>query len=162
MSAPSCAPTACPPVRPWHEVKSHRGALKGIPTEVYGCPKSMWKYHGPTDAHVHAVVGYGHHVRAEPIQDQFWQAGQHKFIVRRYTPLYNLKISPARAALILTAMAEGPSVAGAVHTFNHAGATITRWLRRAGGQAERIHRRFFRHLELLHVQLDELRTTLPE
>jgi IS1 family transposase len=53
-------------------------------------------------------------------------------------------------------------VAGAVHTCGHAEATITRWLQRAGGQAERMHGRFFRNLQLVQVQLDELRTTLRD
>jgi IS1 family transposase len=82
--------------------------------------------------------------------------------MRRHTPLYRLKTSAARVALILAALAEGLSVAGAVHTFAHTEATITRWLQRAGGRAERLHIRFFRNLQLLQVQLDELRTTLRD
>ena len=109
---------------------------------------------------MHAVVGYGHRGHQERIQDLDCQACHHKFTVRRETPLYRLKSSAARVALILTALAEGLSVAGAAHTFEHAEATITRWLQRAGRHVERMHRRFFHNLHLLRIQLDELRATL--
>src|SRR5213078_2472566 len=39
-------------------------------------------------------------------------------------------------------------------------ATITTWLARAGEHAHTLHERFFCHLSLPHVQLDELRTRL--
>jgi transposase-like protein/IS1 family transposase len=160
MHAPIRAPTASSFLRPWREVKSRRGAPKDINTEGYACPNLECQYCDVTDVHMHALVGYDHHGRAEPIQDLFCQACQHKFTVRRHTPLYRLKTSAARVALILTALAEGLSVSGAVHTFEHTEATITRWLHRAGAHAERMHGRFFRNLHLLQVQLDELRTTL--
>ena len=133
-----------------------------INTEGFACPNRDCKYRGVTDSRVHALVGYGHHGQVEPIQDLYYQACHHKFTVRRDTPLYRLKTSTARVALILTALAEGLSMAGAVHTFDHAEATIRRWLQRAGGHAERMHGRFFRNLQLLQVQLDELRTTLRD
>ena len=76
--------------------------------------------------------------------------------------LYRLKTSAARVALVLTALAEGLSVSGAVHTFGHRERTITTWLLRAGTHAERLHDRLFRNLQLLEVQLDELRTTLRD
>jgi IS1 family transposase/transposase-like protein len=161
-SVPSAAPAASPRVRPWGEVKSRRGAPKRILTEGFACPNPDCKYRGVTDARVNALVGYGHHGQQEPIQDLYCQACHHKFTVRRDTPLYRLKTSAARVALILTALAEGLSVAGAVHTFDHAEATITRWLQRAGAHAERLHGRLFRNLQLLQVQLDELRTTLRD
>ncbi len=37
---------------------------------------------------------------------------------------------------------------------------MTRWLTRAGGHAHTLHERFFCHLHLPHLQLDELRTRL--
>ncbi len=67
-----------------------------------------------------------------------------------------------RVSSLLTARAEGLSVSGAVHTFGHRERTITTWLRRAGTHAERLHGRLFRNLQLLEVQLDELRTTLRD
>ncbi len=162
MCAPNPAPAAVAPLRPWRERKSRRGAPKRINTEGYACPTLECQYRHVTDSRMNALVGYGHHGRAEPIQDLFCQACQHKFTVRRHTPLYRLKISAARVALVLTALAEGLSLASAVHTFEHAEPTITRWLRRAGAHAERMQGRFFRNLHLLQVQLDELRTTLRD
>jgi hypothetical protein len=156
----SPAPAALPPVRPWGKVKSRRGRPKCLHTEGLACPIPDCKYRHLTDSTVHAWVGYGHHGKREPIQDVFCQACPHKFTVRRDTPLYRLKTSAGRVALVLTALAEGLSVAGAVHTFAHAERTITTWLLRTGTHAERLHGRFFRNLQLLQVQLDELCTSL--
>ncbi len=39
---------------------------------------------------------------------------------------------------------------------------LTTWLRRAGSHAKRLHGRLFRNLQLLEIQLDELRTTLRD
>jgi IS1 family transposase len=82
--------------------------------------------------------------------------------VRRNTPLFGLKTAAVRVALVLTALAEGLSVSGAVHTFDHHERTITTWLLRAGAHAERVHGRLFSHLHLLQIQLDEMRTTLRD
>jgi hypothetical protein len=62
-------------------------------------------------------------------------------------------------AMVLSALAEGldPS---AERVFGFRQATITRWLTRAGGHAHTLHERFFFHLQLPHLQLDELRTRL--
>ena len=53
------------PVRPWHEVKSRRGAPKRVNTEGYACPNRKCPYFGITDAHIHALVGDGKHGCAE-------------------------------------------------------------------------------------------------
>ena len=116
-SAP--APTSTPPVRSWRDVKSRRGAPKRINTQGFECPNPDCHYHNDTAAQHHALVGNGHHGQAEPIQDLRCQACKHKFTVRRDAPLYRLKTSAARVALVLTALAEGLSVSGAVHTFGH-------------------------------------------
>jgi hypothetical protein len=42
-----------PPVRPWREVKSRRGALKRVNTEGFACPNQQCPYSGITDAHIH-------------------------------------------------------------------------------------------------------------
>ncbi len=152
--------TSTPPVRPWCQVKSQRGHPKRIKTEGYACPILHCKYHGITDSKVHALVGYGHHGQAEPIQDLFCQACHHKFSVRRGTPLYRLKTSAARVAVVLTALAEGLSVSGAMHVFGHGEATITAWLKRAGTQGERLHGQLFQNLHLIQLQLDEVHATL--
>src|SRR5438105_130217 len=79
---------------------------------------------------------------------------------RRNTPLYRLKTPSHQIAMVLTALAEGldPSAAERVFGFRHA--TITSWLSRAGEHAQSLHERFFCHLRLPHLQLDELRTRL--
>src|SRR6266702_2780386 len=45
---------ALPPVRPWHEVKSRRGAPKRVNTEGFACPNRKCPSSGITDAHLHA------------------------------------------------------------------------------------------------------------
>ena len=63
---PSSAERAAPPpVRPWREVKSRRGAPKRLNTEGFACPNQQCPYFGITDAHVHALVGDGKHGQAE-------------------------------------------------------------------------------------------------
>jgi hypothetical protein len=42
------------PVRPWHEVKSRRGAPKRLDTEGFACPNRTCPSSGITDAHMHA------------------------------------------------------------------------------------------------------------
>jgi IS1 family transposase len=74
------------------------------------------------------------------------------------TPLYRLKTASHRVAEVLTALAEGLSVAAAVRVFGHRHATITTWLTRAGAHSATLHDRFFQNLTLPHLQLDELRT----
>jgi len=76
------------------------------------------------------------------------------------TPLYRLKAASHRVAEVLAALAEGLDVAAAVRVFGHRPATITRWLTRAGAHSATLHERSFHHLQVPHVQLDEIRTRL--
>jgi IS1 family transposase len=62
----------------------------------------------------------------------------------------------------LTAVAEGLRIAAAVRVFGHSEGTITTWLARAGEHSTTLHDRWVRHLTLLHLQLDELRTRLRD
>jgi len=149
-----------PPVRPWCEVKSRRGAPKRIPTEGFACPNQQCLYCGITDAHIHALVGDGKHGRAEQIQTFRCQACHSTFSARRNTPLYRLKTPSHQVAVVLSALAEGLDPSAAERVFGFRQATITRWLTRAGGHAHTLHERFFFHLQLPHLQLDELRTRL--
>src|SRR5215469_1747602 len=148
------------PVRPWREVKSRREAPKRINTEGFACPNQQCQYFGITAAHIHALVGDGKHGKSEPIQTFRCQACRTTFTCRRNTPLYRLKTPSQQVAVVLSALAEGldPSAASRVFGFRHA--TITRWLTRAGGHAHTLHEHFFCHLQLPHLQLDELRTRL--
>ena len=61
---------------------------------------------------------------------------------------------------MLAALAEGLSVAAAGRVFGHAVGNITTWLTRASRHSAGLHAHLFHGLELLHAQLDELRTTL--
>src|SRR5213078_3205210 len=78
----------------------------------------------------------------------------------RNTPLYRLKTPSHQIAMVLSALAEGLDSSAAERVFGYRQATITTWLARAGQHAQTLHQRFFCHLWLPHLQLDELRTRL--
>jgi IS1 family transposase/transposase-like protein len=148
------------PVRPWREVKSRRGAPKRVNTEGFACPNQQCPYYEITDAQIHALVGDGKHGRAEKIQTFRCQACRTTFTARRNTPLYRLKTPSHQVAVVLSALAEGLDPSAAERVFGFRQATITSWLSRAGVHAQSLHERFFCHLHLPHLQLDELRTRL--
>ncbi len=152
--------SAPPPVRPWREVKSRRGAPKRVNTEGFACPHHQCSYFGITEAHIHALVGDGKHGCAERIQTFRCQACRTTFTARRNTPLYRLKTPSHQIAMVLSALAEGLDPSAAERVFGFRQATITTWLSRAGEHAQTLHERFFFHLHLPHLQLDELRTRL--
>ena len=87
---------AAPPVRPWREVKSRRGAPKRGNTKGFACPHHQCPSFGITDAPIHALVGDGKHGHAERIQPVRGPACRPTFTARRHTPLYRLK-TPSRA-----------------------------------------------------------------
>ncbi len=95
---------APPPVRPWREVKSRRGAPKRVNTEGFACPHHQCPYFGITDAHIHALVGDGKHGHAERIQTVHCQSCRTTFTTRRHTPLYRLKTPSQQVAVVLTAL----------------------------------------------------------
>ncbi len=148
------------PMRPWCEVKSRRGAPKRVNTAGFACPNRMCLYCGITDAHIHALVGDGKHGQAERIQTFRCQACRTTFSARRDTPLYRLKTPSQQIAVVLSALAEGLDPSAAERVFGYRQTTITAWLTRAGEHAQSLHERFFCHLQLPHLQLDELRTRL--
>jgi IS1 family transposase len=148
------------PVRPWCEVKSRRGAPKRVNTEGFACPNRKCSYFGNTDAHMHALVGDGKHGQAERIQTFRCQACHITFSARRDSPLYRLKTPSHQIAMVLAALAEGLDASAAERVFGYRQATITTWLSRAGEHAHTLHARFFCHLQLPYLQLDELRTRL--
>ncbi len=157
---PTPAWIPCPAVPPWRERKSRRGRPKHIDTQGFACRTPTCPYFRITDAQIHALVGDGTYGKAERIQTLRCQACGATFSTRRDTPLYRLKTASHRVGEVLTALAEGLSIAAAVRVFGHSQATITRWLTRAGAHSATLHDRWFRRLHLLHVQLDELRTRL--
>jgi transposase-like protein len=141
-------------------MKSRRGAPKRVNTEGFACPNHQCPYFGNTDAQIHALVGDGKHGSAERIQTFRCQACHTTFSSRRNTPLYRLKTPSQQVAVVLSALAEGLDPSAAARVFGFRQATITTWLTRAGEHAQTLHERFFSHLQLSHLQLDELRTRL--
>ena len=151
---------ATPPVRPWSEIKSRRGAPKRISTQDFACPNHKCLYFGITEAHIHALVGDGKQGHAEQIQTFRGPACHITFSARRCTPLYRLKTPSQQVAVVLTALAEGLDPSAAERVFGYRDTTITTWLTRAGEHAQTLHERSFSNLRLQHLQLDELRTRL--
>jgi len=106
------------------------------------------------------LFGDGKHGHAERIQTFRGPACRTTFSARRHTPLYRLKTPSHQIAMVLSALAEGLDSSGAERVFGYRQATIATWLTRAGSHAQTLHVRFFCHLHLPHLQLDELRTRL--
>jgi transposase-like protein len=141
-------------------VKSRRGAPKRIATAGFACPNPQCQYFGNTDAHFHALVGDGKHGGAERIQTFRGPACRTTFTARRDTPLYRLKTPSQQVAMVLSALATGLDPSAAERVFGYRQSTITSWLTRAGQHAQTLHERSFSHLNLPHLQLDEIRTRL--
>ncbi len=160
-STPSSGEQPAPlPVRPWREVKSRRGAPKRVNTEGFACPNRKCPYFEITDAHIRALVGDGKHGRAERIQTFRCQACHTTFTSRLNTSFFRLKTPSHQVAVVLSALAEGLDPSAAERVFGFRQVTIATWLSRAGEHARNLHERFFCHLRLPHLQLDELRTRL--
>jgi IS1 family transposase len=157
---PPAAPVPPPAIRPWSEFKSRRGAPKRITTDGFACLNPACTYFRNTDAAVHALVGDGTHGTHERIQTFRCQACRTTFTARRDTPLYRLKTPSTRVAEVLSALAEGLTVAATSRVFGHSEGTISTWLTRAGEHSAALHDRWCRHLHLPYLQLDELRTRL--
>ena len=102
LASPGVKPASAP-IRPWREVKSRRGAPKRIHTAGFACPNQQCLYFGITDAHIHALVGYGKHGHTEQIQTFRGPACRTTFSARRHTPLYRLKTPSHQVAMVLTA-----------------------------------------------------------
>jgi len=143
-------------LKPWSEVKSHRGRKKTLSTQGHSCPNPTCIHFGIVDERIHALVGYGRHGKTDVIQDLRCQACGRKISVRWGTALYRLKTSSARVALILALMAEGVDGSALERVFGSREGTLRTWLTRAGMQAGKVHRHFFRHLILHYIQLDGL------
>jgi IS1 family transposase len=159
---PSSAPAPLQPPPPWRECKSRRGAPKRIATDGFACPNPTCVYFRNSDATIHALVGDGTHGKVERIQTFRCQACGTTFTSRRDTPLYRLKTTSVRVAEVLGALAEGLPLAAATRVFGHSENTITTWITRAGEHSATLHDRWLRHLQLPHLQLDELRTRLRQ
>ncbi len=108
---PVCAvpPALHPPVRPWQDIKSRRGAPQRIDTQGFACLTPTCDHYRVMDAQVHALVGDGTHGKHERIQTFRCQACQTTFSARRDTPLYRLKTPAQRVGEVLTALASANS-----------------------------------------------------
>src|SRR6266436_4351605 len=151
-------PVVSPPLP--RRAESRRGAPKRVNTEGFACPNQKCLYFGITDDQIHALVGDGKHGQAEQIRTFRGPACRTTFTARRDTPLYRLKTPSQQVGMVLSALAEGLDPSAAERVFGYRQATITTWLTRAGKHAQTLHERFFCHLWLPHLQLDELRTRL--
>ncbi len=112
-------------MRPWREVKSHRGAPKRVNTAGFACPNRTCLYFGNTDDQIHALVGDGKHGHAEQIQTFRCQACRTTFSARRNTPLYRMKTPSQQVAVVLSALAEGLDPSAAERVFGFRQVTIT-------------------------------------
>jgi transposase-like protein len=132
-----------------------------VDTDGFACPNPQCAYCGITNAHVHALVGDGKHGRIERIQTFRCQACHTTFTSRRNTPLYRLKTPSYQIAMVrISRWPKGWTLRQPSGSQGYRQATITTWLARAGQHAQTLHQRFFCHLRLPHLQLDELRTRL--
>lgn len=143
-------------VIPYSQRKSTRGRSKRITTQGFACPNPDCDYFGVTDQRLHAVVGDGK--RGIDRHIQYWKCQwcHKRFSSRLHTPLYRLKTAENRIVLVLMLLAEGCDISVLVRCSGHCEATVTRWLERAGQHSILFHDRFFHHLLLKLVQLDEL------
>jgi hypothetical protein len=142
-------------LKSWSEVKSQRGRKKTRSTQGYACPNQDCIYFGIGDERIHALVGYGRHGKTDVIQDLRCQACGRKLSVRWGTALYRLKTSSTKVALIMALMAEGVDVSALGRVFEIKEGTLRTWLTRAELQADKVHRHFFHHVILHHIQLDD-------
>jgi hypothetical protein len=147
--------------RPWREVKSRRGAPKRVNSEGYACPNQGCPYSGITDAHVHALVGDGTHGHVERIQTFRDPACHTTFTARRNTPFSRLKTPSQQIAVVrISRWPKGwiPQRLGGFSAFDKP--LSPAFLSRADSHAQPLHERFFCHLQLPHLQVDERRTRL--
>jgi hypothetical protein len=163
-TAPTHAPSTCPPISPWSERKSRRGAPKRIVTQGFACPNRSCMYYRITDAHIHAFKGDGAEGKAERIQTLRCHACTTTFSTRRGYPLGDTTVPPqdgirsgcpiAECAIRRTRCIRGHarvrSPPGYYHVLAHTG-------RGAQCHAARPH---LSRRASTHVQLDEIRTRL--
>ena len=143
-------------VLPWHQLKDPRGRKKQIDTQGFACPNPACGYHGLTNDHIHALVGYGKVDAAKQIQRLRCQACKTTFTSRWGTPLYYLKTTDQTVEMVLWFLAEGVDESVLVRFTGHSEATIARWLERMGSHSAGWHNVLFRGLSMALIQMDEL------
>jgi hypothetical protein len=140
----------------WRQRKGRGGRKKRIATQGYACPNPKCEYYGITDEQIHALMGYGSHGKKEGIQDFYCQSCHRKFSARRNTVLYRLKTPSQVVSLILWLLALGVDLSSLEEAYGISESTLRTWLSRSGVQGQKLHQRFLRGLDLVHVQLDAL------
>ena len=141
---------------PWGEVKGKGGRKKTIATRHHFCSNPNCDYYLIAEESIHALVGYGSHGKYEDIQDLFCQACCKKFTVRRHTVLYRLKTHSKTIRLVLNLLALGVDLSALEEAIEIRESTMRVWLTRSGEHGRKLHERYFRALDLIHIQLDEL------
>jgi transposase-like protein len=115
-------------------------------------------YYKDTDADYHALRWDGTRNACEDTDQWECAACGSKHTARLGTPLYGLKTSSERVALVTHLAMKGMSIADLSEVLGHSQETITRWLVRSGIHSENLHEREFKGLVVGHIQLDELVT----
>ncbi len=167
---PKCSELLCrlprrayPEVIPWSEFRSPRGRKKTIDTSGHACLNLDCHYFGVTDADIHALVCNGHRGANHDIPYFKCQACGSCRSSRVGTPLYHLKTSTRRIAMVLHALTEGMDISAASRVFGHHPSTLTAWLVRSGQHSMRLHEQLFSQpVTAGHVQLDELVTRVKQ
>ena len=146
-------------VVPWSEVKSPRGRKKQTDTSGFACLNIWCKYFGITDSAIHALVSDGYRGVNKDILYLRCQCCGKRKTSRAGTPMYRIKTSLHRVAMVMTALSEGVDISAASRIFGHHHTTISRWLERTGQHSARLQERvFFQAIQTGHIQLDELVT----
>ena len=164
------ATPAHPQPDPWADnVGSTRrcpGRPKTIDTHGFACPNPECHFYNQPDARKHKLIGHGRHGKYEPIQDLLCTACNHKFSVRRNTPLFRLHTPTQNIEQSLYCALEGMSfeaVSGLPYVKPTI-PTIQRWIHGAALHAEALHHKLLCQQRLTppQLQLDELKTRVRQ
>ncbi len=147
---------------PYSQIKSKRGRKKKICTHNYFCSNPDCYYYLVADERIHALIGYGSHGKYERIQDLYCQLCETKFTIRKWTLLYRLKTLSKIIFLAMNLLVLGIDVSALQEALGIQESTLRTWLTRSGAQSRKLHERFFRNLDLGHIQLDELWANVKE
>jgi hypothetical protein len=95
-------------VVPWSEFRSPRGRKKQVETRGYACLNIWCHYFGVTDPAVHALVSGGWRGKNKDILYLRCQCCGTRKTSRAGKVMYRLKTPLHRAAMVMTALSEGP------------------------------------------------------
>jgi len=144
--------------RAWREVKSRRGRPKKHDRSGQACLNPACEYYKDTDPAFHALRWDGQRNTCEATDQWECGAGGSKHTARLGTPLYRLKTTRERVTMATHMAMKGMSIADISEIMGHSPSTIARWLERDGDHSEKLHAAYFKELNVVHIQLDELVT----